>query len=270
MTKLTTLFLCCLCTVSIFAQNSPDTHGIKLERLAIQIQADTIVQSRFHADSIFIKELVVALKQNHSFEYSLDSLHAIKHMISPDRKFKIFSWQIDLGDGTYRQRAAIQFPTTDGQLKLLPLFDHSDFVINIANGINDSKHWIGAIYYDIIPMQLNGQTIYTLLGFDEYTNGLSRKIIEIVKFINNEPIFGGDYFSYPKDDCFPIAPADRFVYQYKKGSNAVIKYDTDSNTIIISELTSLTKDLKNPSTLVPSGNDLFFKWINGKWTLIKK
>jgi hypothetical protein len=255
--------------VNANAQQDIDIHGIKLEQLAVQIQVDTIVQDRFKADSIFTKALVNTLKANNAFDFSFDSLHAIKQVVSPDNKFKIFSWQIDLGDGTYRQRAAIQFPTANGQLKLLPLFDQSDFILNTAVGISDRKHWIGAIYYDIIPVQFQGETVYTLLGFDEYTNGISRKIIEVMKLVNNEPIFGGDYFSYPKDPCFPLAPADRFVYQYKKGSNAIIKYDAIKKAIVVSELTSIEKDLNNPSTLVPSGNDLYFNWMNGKWTLSK-
>jgi len=261
--------VCILFAANTNAQHNIDIHGIKLEQLAVQIQVDTIVQNRFKADSIFTKALVNTLKENNSFNFSFDSLHAIKQIVSPDSKFKIFSWQIDLGDGTYRQRAAIQFPTDNGQLKLLPLFDQSDFILNTAVGITDRKHWIGAIYYDIIPIQFQGETLYTLLGFDEYTNGISRKIIEVMKLVNNEPEFGGDYFSYPKDACFPLAPADRFVYQYKKGSNAIIKYDASKKAIVVSELTSTEKDLNNPSTLVPTGNDLYFYWINGKWTLIK-
>ena len=252
------------------AQNYIDIQGTRLEQLAIQIQEDTIIQDRFKADSLFTKALVNTLKNNNSFNFSFDSLHSIKHIISPDRKFKIFSWQIDIGDGTYRQRAAIQLPTVNGQLKLLPLFDQSDFILNIAVGIYDRQHWIGAIYYDIIPIQFQGETLYTLLGYDEYTNGISRKIMEVIKFNNDEPVFGGDYFSYPKDPCFPLAPADRFVYQYKKGSNAIIKYETTTKSIVVSELTSTEKDLKNLSTLVPSGNELHFNWMNGKWTLVQK
>ena len=233
-----------------------DKEGKILEQYAIKIQEDTIIQNRFIADSLFTKALVSTLKANNSFQFSFDSLHAIKHILSPDNKFKIFSWQIDLGDGTFRQRAAIQFPTVDGNLKLLPLFDQSDFMLNTAVGINDRQHWIGAIYYDIIPVQFQGETLYTLLGYDEYTNGISRKIIEVMKLVNNEPIFGGDYFSYPKDPCFPLAPADRLVYQYKKGSNAIIKYDAMSKLIVVSELPSTEKDLKNPSLQISSSKSL--------------
>lgn len=249
-------------------QDLKDPKGILLQKLAASIQTDSLLDDRMKSDSIFTKKLVGVLKNEHSFDFDFDSLKSIKHLVSPDKKFKIFTWQVDLGDGTYRQRGAIQMNTTDGKLLLYPLFDQSDFVPNISLGVNDRKHWVGAIYYNIIPVLSNKDTLYTLLGYDENTNGITRKIIEVLRFEHNEPVFGGDYFDYPKDPVFPMGPVDRFVYQYKKGSNARIEFLTDKKMIALSELTSLDKDLTQPNTLVPSGNDLYLKWVNGKWTMI--
>jgi hypothetical protein len=36
---------------------------------------------------------------------------------------------------------------------------------------------------------------------------------------------------------------------------------------MISELASTENDLKKVETLVPSGNQKYFAWINGKWEL---
>ena len=174
---------------------------------------------------------------------------------------------MDLGDGTYRQRGAMQLPTNDGQLKLLPFFDNSDFVQNNTLGVYDRKKWIGAIYYEIIPMQYNGATIYTLLGFDENNTSVSKKMIEVVRFENDEPILGGDFFKFPADPTYPIGNVDRFIYSFKKGSNAIIKYEKLQNRIMISELASTDNGLKKQETLVPSGNFKYFTWVNNKWEL---
>lgn len=244
-----------------------DATGIQLQKLASRIQDDTVTSNRLHADSIFTRALVQTLKSPYSFNFHFDSLSAIKHITSPDGRFKFFSWQVDLGDGTYRQRGAMQLPTNNGQLKLLPFFDNSDFVQNNSLGIYDRKKWIGAIYYDIIPVQYNGVTIYTLLGFDENNTTVSKKIIEVLHFENDEPILGGDFFIYPHDPTYPIGVVDRFIYNFKKGSNAVIKYEKLQNRIIISELASTENDLKKQETLVPSGNFKYFAWLNNKWEL---
>jgi hypothetical protein len=244
-----------------------DSTGTQLQKLASRIQEDTLLSYRLNADSIFTRALVQTLKSPYSFKYNFDSLTAIKHIISPDGRFKFFSWQVDLGDGTYRQRGAMQLPTKEGQLKLLPFFDNSDFIQNITLGVYDRKKWIGAIYYDIIPMEYNGKTIYTLLGFDENNTSVSKKIIEVLRFENEEPILGGDFFKFTPDPTYPIGTIDRFVYSFKKGSNAIIKYEKLQNRIILSELASTENDLKKQETLVPSGNFKYLAWINNKWEL---
>jgi len=244
-----------------------DSNGVELQKLALLIQSDTLLSNRLNADSLFTRALVQTLKTPFSFLYTFDSLSAIKHINSPDGRFKFFSWQIDLGDGTYRQRGAMQLPTSNGQLKLLPFFDNSDFVQNNAIGVYNRKQWIGAIYYDIIPIQYNNETIYTLLGFDENNNSISNKIIEILRFENDEPLLGGDFFRYTADPTYPIGKVDRFIYYYKKGSNAVIKYDATKKMIILSELASTENDLKKTETLVPSGNFKYFSWIHNQWVL---
>jgi outer membrane lipoprotein-sorting protein len=253
--------------VAASAQSSLDSTGKNLQKIAAGIQNDTVISNRFKQDSIFTRSLIQYLKQPNSFNNNLDSLVAIKHINAPDNSFKIFSWQLDLGDGTYRQRAAMQFPTADGSLKLLPFFDNSDFTDEPTKGINDRKKWIGAIYYDIILTEHNNQKYYTLLGYDENNLTTSRKIIEVLHFENNEPILGGNYFAYPPDETYPTAPVDRFIITYKKGSNAFIRYEPNQKQIVLSELASTEKNLKVASTLVPSGNEVFFTWKNGKWTM---
>ena len=264
------IFICILlfiCFNAVGQTSKIDSTGTELQKLALLIQEDLNPPDRFMADSIFTRALVQVLKTHNSFDYKLDSLKSVMHIVSPDNIFKIFTWQIDLGDGTYRQRGAIQFNSPDGLLKLVPLFDNSDFNANPTKGILNRSQWIGAIYFEIIPIQFDNNTYYTLIGYDEYKQNVSRKIIEIMHFENELPIFGGNYFSYTTSPFYPLAPVDRFILQYKKGSNAIIRYDKESKLILLSELTSTENDLTNPSTLVPTSNELFFKWENGKWAM---
>lgn len=249
------------------AQIKVDSTGEALQKLAMEIQSDTVIPNRFKLDSMVTRNLIQILKLTNSYDFKFDSLKAIQHIEAPDHRFKIFCWQLDLGDGTYRQRAAMQLPTSNGTLKLLPFFDNSDFIVEPTKGITDRKKWMGAIYYDIILTENNNQKYYTLLGFDENNLTTSRKIIEVLHFENNEPIFGGDFFSYPADETYPLAPIDRFVFSYKKGSNAFIRYEPIQKQLVLSELASTENNLKLSATLVPSGNEVYFVWKNGKWTM---
>ncbi|MEN9382388.1 MAG: hypothetical protein RI940_1271 [Bacteroidota bacterium] len=248
-------------------QISADSTGISLQKLAIQIIEDSNIDNRYIADSIFTRSFVKTLNTPYSFNYTFDSLKTVSQIISPDKKFKIFSWQLKLNDDTCLQRAALQMNTPDGKLKLLPFFDRSETFDAPEIEICNRKKWMGAIYYDIVLTENNNTKFYTLLGFDDFNNFTSRKVIEVIRFEKDEPIFGGNYFTYPKDETYPDAPVERFVYYYKKGSNAYIKYNSESKQIILSELSSTNNDLKMKSTLVPTGNEVFFTWKNGKWVM---
>jgi len=260
------IFLICTFQFSN-AQVSVDSNGIALQKLAIQILEDSNSENRYLADSIFTKFFVKTLKTPYSFNFTFDSLKSISQLVSPDKKFKIFSWHIKLNEDTFLQRAAIQLNTLDGQLKLLPFFDKSEMFDAPESEICNRKKWMGAIYYDIILTEYNNAKFYTLLGFDDYNNFTSRKIIEVIRFENDDPILGGNYFVYPPDETYPVAPVERFVYHYKKGSNAYIRYNSESKQITLSELSSTNSDLKMKSTLVPTGNEVFFVWKNGKWVM---
>ena len=249
------------------AQVGVDSTGIALQKLAIQIVEDNNFENRYISDSIFTRSLVKTLNTPYSFNFSFDSLKTISQIISPDKKFKIFSWQLKLNDDTYLQRAALQMNTIDGQLKLLPFFDKSETFDAPEIEICNRKKWMGAIYYDIVLTEFNNEKFYTLLGFDDFNTFTSRKIIEVIHFEKDESIFGGNYFIYPKDETYPDAPIERFVYYYKKGSNAYIRYNSETKQIILSELSSTNSDLKMKSTLVPTGNEVFFSWKNGKWVM---
>ena len=249
------------------AQVGVDSTGIALQKLAIQIVEDSNFENRYITDSILTRSLVKTLNTPYSFNFTFDSFKTISQIISPDKKFKIFSWQLQLNDDTYLQRAALQMNTIDGQLKLLPFFDKSETFDAPEIEICNRKKWMGAIYYDIVLTEFNNEKFYTLLGFDDFNTFTSRKIIEVIRFEKDEPIFGGNYFIYPKDETYPDAPIERFVYYYKKGSNAYIRYNSETKQIILSELSSTNSDLKMKSTLVPTGNEVFFSWKNGKWVM---
>jgi len=258
--------LCAICSFST-AQNIIDSNGIALQKMAIQILEDSSSENRYEADSIFTKTFVNTLKTPYSFNFTFDSLKSISQIVSPDKKFKFFSWQIKLDDDTYLQRGAMQLNTPNGQLKLLPFFDKSEKFDAPEAEICNRKKWMGAIYYDVVLTEFKDVKYYTLLGFDEFNKFTSRKIIEVIHFENDEPILGGNYFMYTPDETYPDAPVERFVYHYKKGSNAYIKYNRETHQITLSELSSTNNDLKMKSTLVPTGNEVYFLWKNGKWIM---
>ena len=272
----------CLFSLLIFLQLNTSAQQIKKEELrmlkskedsmtknAIEILQGENTSDRFTADSIFTKMLVRALKTKNSFYYPFDSLFTISKLYSPDSSFKIFTWQLMIDENKTWQHGAIQMKTEDGSLKLIPLFDKSDFIENIEDTIGNNFSWIGAVYYKIVLNKRNNENYYTLLGYDENDIRSNRKIIELLHFENAVPIFGGKYFSVPDDNIKPKNHA-RFIMEYKKEAGPRLTYDDELGMIIMEHLISPSNEPNKKFTLIGDGDYEGFKWLNGKWIYISK
>lgn len=226
-------------------------------------------EDRLKADSVFTRMLVRALVTKNSFSYPFESLQTVSILYSPDSIFRIFTWQLVINENVIRQHGAIQMKTTDGSLKLFPLIDKSDITQNVSDTIGNNFGWIGAIYYKIILTKNLHHNYYTLLGFDENNIRSSRKIIEVLSFINGEPVFGGRYFTYKKDGV--VNPTmSRFILEYKKEAGPRLTYDKDLDMIVVEHLVSESNQPNKKWTLVGDGDYEGFKWENGKWVYIDK
>lgn len=276
MKKLSLLFLLSFISIYSFAQGI-DNAALKvltkkedsLKKYAVKIIQGNEADDRFNADSMFTRVLVRALKTKNSFYFPFDSLQTVSILYSPDSVFRIFTWQMVINENVIRQHGAIQMKTYDGSLKLFPLIDKSDVTTNVQDTIGNHFGWIGAIYYKIIVKRSSNQNYYTLLGFDENNIRSSRKIIEVLSFPNDEPVFGGRYFSYEDDSVFKSAQG-RYIMEYKKGAGPRLNYDKELDIIVVEHLVSENNQPAKKWTLVGDGDYEGFKWKNGKWVHVEK
>lgn len=241
-----------------------------LKNLAADIILDSLTETRIRSDSTFTKTLIRALQIKNSFYHPFDSVQGVSKLYAPDSTFRIFTWNLQINDYWSLQRGAIQERTNDGSLKLIGLHDASAFTPDADDSVRSKNNWIGAVYYDIVKTSYNGRNYYTLIGFDNNNAMSNKKWIEVLSFDeNNQPVFGGKYFSYEKDSI-KREPQFRFSLEYKKEARAILKYDKEDNLIIIDHLISETDEPENKWTYVPDGDYEAFKWQNGKWLHIDK
>jgi hypothetical protein len=265
--KLFIFFIFSILYFQLSAQSVADSLGIGIQKMAYAIQENDTLSIRIQQDSLLYTKLYETLAAPNSFSFTFDSLQSIKLIQSPDGLFKIFTWQLALNNEHFIQKGILQLKTSNGQIQLFKLNDVGDEIENPGELIGSAQQWIGAVYYDIIQTEMEGKAYYTLLGFDAYDNRITHKLIEVVHFEKDQPVFGGDFFAYPPDETYPEAPVKRFIYSYKKGANAIIRYEKEARAIVLSELASITNDLKEKSTLVPTGDEVYFIWKNGKWIM---
>ncbi len=264
-----------LCSPS-FAQNISSIDKLELQKKedSLKIFSTNILmgktpEERISADSFFTKIFVRALKIKNSFYYPFDSLQTISKLTPPDQSFKIFTWQLIINNSMVRKHGAIQMRTADGSLKLFPLIDNSPTIQNLRDTIGNNLGWVGAVYYQLIEKKAFNNSYYTLLGYDENNTSSTKKIIEVLTFKNGQPIFGGNYFSFPTGNLHKKSAA-RYIMEYKKNAGPRLTYDADQNRIVIEHLISETGEPNKENTFVGDGDYDALQWEDGKWVFIHK
>jgi hypothetical protein len=224
---------------------------------------------RLTADSLFTRQLVRALKTPHSFYYPFDSIQQVSRLYAPDSSFRLFTWQLQVSENLVRQHGAIQMRTYDGSLRLYPLIDKSDVTINQEDTVANHLGWMGAIYYKIVQKRSSNVNYYTLLGYDEHNIRSTKKIIEVLSFVNDEPQFGGRFFSFENDQQFKSSRS-RYIMEFKKDAGARLTYDPELDMIVMEHLVSETNEPNKKWTYIPDGDYEGFRWKNGKWVHVEK
>ena len=183
-------------------------------------------------NATFVKKLIAALKTPHSFQHNLEKVDHISIQKATDLSFRIITWSVAFTDGTYKFYGTIQMATNDGSLKMIPLNDDTKNFKD-DNLISTPKNWYGARYYDMIPVTSTGNTpYYVLLGWKGNNTKTTKKVIEILSFEQNQPIFGKNVFEMPKG----AAVQNRVVFEYNKLNSMTLAYDKNVNMIIFDHL----------------------------------
>ncbi len=230
-----------------------------LSILSWRIANEELPALRLISDSFFTRVLVRTLKLKNSFRFGFDSVQVAK-IVAPDSAFKIFTWEVKLTKGKYRQKGVIQYKTPDGSLRITPLIDASDF-LDGYNEVGDAKNWTGAMYYNILLNEYEGKKYYTLFGFDNNTDESNKKWIEALTFNEaNQPVFGSPIFKHTT-----LGTLNRYWVEYKKEARLKMNWDADQDMIVFDHTSSDNGFVNQRKTFVPDGDYEGFKWDNGFW-----
>lgn len=232
-----------------------------LKKLGIMVVNGADETDRKAATYRFIPTLVRALKQPGSFDFPFDSVKSFRVVYSPDRKFRIITWFVNINDIAYRFYGAIQMnnPKT---LQLYSLVDYTDHIRNPKDTITGSKKWFGAEYYSILPPDEKGN--YILLGWKGVSDLISSRIIDVVHFDGNNPVFGAPIFKYSGK------PQARVIFSYTRQATMMLKYLPEKHIILFDHLSPPDTTLKGkPEYYGPDLTYDAFSYSVGLWNLEK-
>jgi hypothetical protein len=252
---------------AVFAQHSDEGGNIRklnvyqdsLTSLGKKFINDGTEMERMNDNAEFIKTLVQALRVPHSFNFPFDSVKSISIQNSPDNRFRLITWHIAFDDGSYRFYGTIQMNTGD-KLVMHPLQDYSPFIKHPEDTVTDNAKWYGAQYYKIIPVYTNANPYYVLLGWKGNTIKSTKKVIEVLSFRDNKPVFGLPVFDGHGKN------RKRVVFEYNRTVSMLLKYDADQHLIVFDHLSPPDKKLKDkPESFGPDLSYSGYRIKNGKW-----
>ena len=245
-----------------FKTDNKPTLNLHQDSLVILSEATFAAKEdvdRVEKNATFIKRFINALKINGSFNYDFDSLKRISIIKSPDHTFRIITWFLPNNDGTYRFYGTIQMGTANGGLKLFPLTDQTNNIVDV-NSITDYKSWFGARYYEMVPVLVNGkQPYYILLGWKGNTDKTTKKVIDVLSFEKGEPVFGRNIFEMKKNGTLK----NRVVFEYNKLNSMTLTVDNKVNMIVFDHLAPY--DAKMVGNYEFYGTDLSFDGFRLNW-----
>jgi hypothetical protein len=170
-----------------------------------------------------------------SFNYPFDSLKTIGKILSPDKKFRIFNWNLPKSDGTNKYFCLIQVKEKKKN-KIIELNDVSDSLNDAEFRVLSSGKWYGALYFKIVMNKSGSKVYYSLLGWDGCNPFMYQKVIDVLTFDGRgNPVFGAKIFR-----------------KYKKGKNT---------RVIFTYSSSATMTLRYDEQIIPSGKKM---WNRGK------
>ncbi len=222
-------------------------------------------EERLKFNNLFVSTLERTLQIENSFEFPFDSLNQIARLSSPDKKFRIFNWDFPKDDGTFEYYGFIQvYDKKSKKYMLFKLMDKSEVTKNPENYSSDNKKWFGMLYYKVIQKKYKKSTYYVLLGFDGNDKVSRKKIIDVLKFNNNNvPQFGDAIFKMEKKTV------KRVMFEYNSDVVMSVKYNENEDMIVFDHLAPPNSGLIGQYQFY--GPDFSYdalKYSKGKWTYI--
>ena len=179
---------------------------------------------RLAVNKEFERLLQRAVRMKGSFGYPFDSLKHLSRLTSPDEKFRIYNWNMPMDAGGNRYFAIMQIRGDKGEFHELAFHDGSDSVADPEKVVLDPAHWYGSLYYKIIPVESNGMTFYTLLGWDGFSKEITQKIIDVCYFPKPfSPLFGFRFFNKYNDGW-----NTRIIFRFSSSVTMNLKMDEQS------------------------------------------
>ncbi len=244
----------------ISAQGIDAAKESELLRLYEGITSPDNADDRMAASDLFKKTLKEQLYSTGAIDHPFDSLRMCK-MLSPDKRFRIFNWNVPLDDGLEHYEAILMIPDAKTEMvKLVELKDKSAEMDKIEARVCRPENWYGALYYDIIPFKKGGGDHYVLLGWDGDTRISNKKVIDVISFNGSNIRLGSPVFKTEE------GIKKRVIFTYAEQISMSIVYQEKEKRIVFDHLAPRDQSLQGQFQFYgPDMSHDALEYKKGKW-----
>jgi hypothetical protein len=199
-----------------------------------------------------LKDIISAEKE----AKKIDIPERISQVFSQDKCVRIYTWCIRTERGMYKYYGILKTPK--GTFLLEDVNINNENIT--AEKLTDNK-WYGAVYFDIIEIDVNGKKSYTLLGNDLKGALSNKKIIDVLSFNDDEnPVFGASVFEKKSEQ--------RLIFEYNVRSTMYMHYNKLMKMIIYEILIPMSEEFADDHRFyVPDNSYDGLTFKNEVWTL---
>ncbi len=193
-------FILFFTSTAISAQGTYDFLGLenRLKDTALLINRAETDDIRLNSAEYLWKELAKGLEEQEAFNYPFDSLRSrtVSIISSEDMKFRIYTFNAVLKNGKFIHYGILHYKINKREYGIELMKDTTTaFNKQVLDDQLLPDEWFGALYYKVRAIKhWCRKTKYILLGFDGADAAINRKVIDVLTFTKEGPVFGYEMF----------------------------------------------------------------------------
>ncbi len=197
-------------------------------------------------------------------ESDLESIQWLSVKQPEDKSFTLITWQLELNENDNRYFGYL----LKGK-KIYPL-KNTEFSDDLEYDVLSDKDWAGALYYNIHTVNKDGQNQYILFGYNAHKNYEHRKIVDVLTFENESPVFGSEIFK-KQDPGERGVIKNRIILDYSSDSNATMNYNPNLDMIVFDHLIPRIGRIPGQGpTMLPDGSYVGYRWDGEYFNYVDK
>jgi hypothetical protein len=200
-----------------------------------------------------------------AISYPFSQLNSIGVINSPDKMMRIINWNVEQEDFSHKYYCYVLWKEEKGNdYHFQELKDISFGMAMQPSETISAEQWYGALYYKIIPVKKRNKTLYTVLGWDHFTEMSTAKLIDVIYFVGNDVKLGMPIFKAGSEI------KRRMFFEHSEKTSMYLNYESDRDRIMMDHLSPESPSMANfREFYVPDLSYDAMEFDGKRWNLIE-